>query len=736
MSRNLEILSKATPRIDALERVTGQARYAEDVYLPGMLFARVLRSPLAHARVRSIDASAAEALPGVMAVLHSKNTDTVWSSGDQHGRRRLFAETVRFVGEAVAAVAAVDRHTAEEALRLIKVDYEELPPVLTVQDAMKEGAPKIHPEGNVDKQVLKYEWGNVEEGLRQADFVYESDFISKHHNNAQLERRVSLAQWEGGRLTVWASTQGIYSCRKDIATDLKLPLGKVRVICNYMGGGFGNKNQGFDFDVMAALLARKTRRPVRVEFTRHEDFIAVHGRWATQQHYRVGYKKDGTLTAIDLKAHSNMGAYLRGVGSINGPQDYAVANIKSEVYRVHTNTTPSANYRAPAGPQGAFAIESAMDEIAQRVGMDPVEFRLKNAIKDKLGKEEISSNGLPECLRRGAEAFGWKEKRQQYAQQSGPVRRGVGMAMGTWHAALGPSSAEVKVLPDGSVKVMVGVTDIGTGAKTTMGLIAAETLGVPLEMISVVWGDTDLAPFSPGESGSRTTGHTGIAVIEATKKVREQLLMQAAAMLKTRREDLDLRGGKIVSVSTPDKSWRISEVTGKNIDAITAAVTTGQPEEGGKVRMSFAAHFAEVEVNIETGKVKVLRYVAATDCGTVMNRLTAGSQVKGGVIQGIGMALREELIWDHRNGMPITNYYHGAKPILHVEAPEVEAIFIDPDEPYGPYGAKTLGEIPIVPVVATVANAIYNASGVRIKELPMTPDKILNALRKGEGKSA
>ena len=734
MSRDLELLNKSTPRIDALERVTGQARYAEDFFLPGMLYARVLRSPFPHARVRGIDVSAAEALPGVMAVLHSKNCDVFWSSGDNHGRRRLFAETARFVGDAVAAVAAVDRHTAEDALRLIRVDYEQLPFVLTVEDALKEGAPRIHPEGNVDKQVLKFETGNVEEGLRQADFVYESDFISKHHNNAQLERRVSLAQWDGGRLTVWASTQGIYNCRKDIAQDLKLPLSKVRVICQYMGGGFGNKNQGFDFDVMAALLARKTRRPVRVEFSRHEDFIAVHGRWATQQHYRIGYKKDGTLTAIHLKAYSNMGGYLRGVGSINGPQDYAVPNIQSEVYRVHTNTTPSANYRAPAGPQGAFAIESAMDEIAERVGMDPVEFRLKNAIKDRLGKEQISSNGLAECLRRGSETFGWQGKKREYAQQTGPLRHGVGMAIGTWHAALGPSSAEVKLLPDGSVKLMVGVTDIGTGAKTTMGLIAAEALGVPLENISVVWGDTDLAPFSPGESGSRTTGHTGMAVIEAARKVREQLLAQAAASLKVRREDLDLRGGKIVSLATPGKSWRIAEVTSPNIDAITAAVTTGQPDEGGKVRMSFGAHFAEVEVNLETGKVKVVRYVAAHDSGTIMNQLTAGSQVKGGVIQGIGMALREELIWDHRTGVPVTNYYHGAKPILHPEAPDIEVIFIDPDDPYGPYGAKTLGEMPIVPVVAALANAIYHASGARIRELPITPDKLLNAFRKGDGK--
>jgi len=739
MSREFQTLGKITSRVDALERVTGQAHYAEDVSLPGMLYARVLRSPVPHARVRNVDTSAAEAHPGVRAILHSKNCDVVWSSGDQHGRRRVFADTVRFVGEAVAAVAAVDRHTAEEALALIRVDYEELPYVLTVEEALQEGAPKVHPEGNVDQQVLRYETGNIEEGLRQADFVYENDFISKHHNNAQLERRVSLAQWEGGRLTVWASTQGIYNCRADIAKDLNLPLSKVRVICQYMGGGFGNKNQGYDFDLMAALLARQTRKPVRVEFTRHEDFIAVHGRWATQQHYRIGYNQDGTITAIHLKGYSNMGAYLRSNGGVSGPQNYAAPNIRSEVYRVISNTSVGANYRGPSGPQGAFAIESAMDDIAERLGMDPVEFRLKNVVKDRWGNRTLTSNGLAECIRRGAEAIGWVEKRREYARQTGPVRRGVGMAIGSWGAELGPSSAEVKLLPDGSVKLLVGVTDIGTGAKTVMGLIAAETLGVPLGSISVVWGDTDLAPYSPGESGSRTTGYTGAAVIEACKRVREQLLTQAAARLKVRREDLDLRDGKIVSVSgtsqTLNQTWPISEVTSRNIDALTASVTTQQPDEGGKARMSFVAHFAEVEVNMETGKVRVLRYVAAHDSGTIMNKLTAASQIKGGVVQGIGMALREEMIWDRRTGVPITNYYHGAKPLIHPEAPEVEVIFVETDDAYGPYGAKTVGEIPIVPAVGAVANAIHNATGARMRELPMTPDKLLTAFRTGGQKA-
>jgi xanthine dehydrogenase molybdenum-binding subunit len=763
MARRTQYLSRETPRIDALERVTGQANYTEDISLPGMLFARVLRSPHPHALVRSIDTSRAEALPGVMAILHCRNNDTLWNAGDRLGRRRLFAETVRFVGEAVAAVAAVDRHIAEEALHLIRIDYEELPFVLRVEEALKEGSPKLFADGNVKKGDPEiYESGNVEEGFRQADFVYENDFASQHHNNAQLERRVTMAQWDGDRLTVWASTQGIHLCRSDIAENLRLPLSKVRVISQYMGSGFGGKIVAFDFDLMAALLAKRTGRPVRVEMTRREDFIAVHGRWSTQQHYRIGVKKDGAITALDMKGTSGMGGYLRrpGSGGIMTHTAYSFPTFRTEVTRVFSNISCGANFRAPTGPQGVFALESALDDIAARLEMDPVAFRLKHIVKEGWGpkKNPLLSNGLPECIQRGAEAIGWTEKRKQYAQQTGPVRRGVGMGVGAWGAGLRPSSAAIKIFPDGSIKAYVGVTDVGTGAKTTMGLIAAEALGVPLEAISVVSGDSEVAPYSTGESGSSTTGSTGGAVIEAARQVREQLLAQAAIRLKAKREDLDLRGGKIVNTANANQSWPIAEVTSKNIDAITAFVTTQPPgdppqpdafvpdtlingsdstqqaREGAKARIAFAAHFAEVEVNLETGMVKVLRYVAAHDSGTIVNKLTAASQVKGGVAQGISMALREELIWDRITGIPVNNYFHGAKPLLHPETPDVEVIWVETEDPLGPYGSKALGEIPIVPVVGAVANAICHSTGLRMRELPITPDKILTALANGEGR--
>jgi xanthine dehydrogenase YagR molybdenum-binding subunit len=727
-----KVIGKDVPRIDGRERVTGQARYTEDISLPGMLYARVLRSPIPHGRVRSIDTSAAEKLPGVVAILHCKNNNQIWRGrpdgygGDIKGRRRVFAETVRFVGDAVAAVAAMDRHTAEDALELIKVDYETLPFVLRTEDATAPGAPAIFPEGNVREGDPAIQTrGDIEEGFRQADLIYEQEFTSQHVCNAQLERRVSMAHWEGDQLTVWASTQGIYSCRHDIAADLKLPLGKVRVICHYMGGGFGNKNQALDFDLVAALLARHTGRPVRVECTRHEDFIAVHGRWPTRQHYRIGVKKDGAITATDFKGVSSMGAYLRTTnGGISGGL-YAAPNSRSEISRIHTNVTLAGHFRAPGGPQGVFAIESAIDDIAQQLQMDPLELRLKNLAQYREGGR-LASSSLMECITRGTAAIGWAEKRARNAQQ-GSLRRGVGMALASMNSSIGESCATVRLLPDGSVRLHVGVTDIGTGAKTTLALIAAEALGVHLNTVGIVSGDTDATPYSIGESNSRTTVFTGHAVREAATQVKNQLLDQAAAQLKVPRAELDLSDGRIVRASSPD-TWRIEEVTSDNVDAITAAVTN-DPGPGSGTRNSYGAHFAEVEVDRDTGRVRVVRYVAVHESGTIINRLTAASQVKGAVAQGIGMALREELIWDRRTGIPVNPHYHGAKVLVHPEAPDVEVIFVESEEEYGAYGAKTLGEVCIIPVVGAVANAVFHATGARIRNLPMSPDKLLTALR-------
>ena len=698
----LKTVGHGTHRIDALQRVTGAAKYTSDVHLPGMLYARVLRSPHPHARIRKIDLTKAMGLPGVKAILTHENCDTTWSSGDQLGQRRLFNNPVRFAGDPVAAIAAVDRHVAEDATHLIEVDYEVLPFLTDLEEALKPGAIAIHEGGNLSpnnqRQPLPqtYKRGNVADGLKTADRVFEGDFTSAHHNNAQLEMRVSVAEWAGDKLTVHAATQGIANCRTDIAKDLKISADNVRVISEYMGGGFGNKNQCQDSDLMAALLAKQAGAPVKLEFTRKEDFVAVHGRWSSRQSYKVGVKNDGTLTAIQFTALTGAGAYRKGSCDLAGTEIYQVPNLETSVSPVYTNTAVAANYRAPAYPQGVFGIESLMDDVAYGLKMDPMEFRLKNMTRKFRDQTPYTSIGLEDCIRKGAEKFEWKKRWKPIAGSGdGPVKRGAGMAMGMFGSGLGRSSAVVRLDGTGQYRLHVGVTDVGTAAKTTMGLIAAEELGVPLEKVTVVWGDTDTCPFSVGESGSRTTVQTGMAVIEAVRDLKKQIAEKGPP---------------------------------KGSDVLTAMATTNPAPLQGQSRNSFVAHFAEVEVNVETGHTIVTRFVSAHDSGRVVNPLTAQSQVQGGAIQGIGMALHEELLYDKRSGQPLNAGYYGARIMTHLDAPLVDVVWVETDEPYGPFGAKTLGEPTIIPTVAAVANAVYNAIGRRVKSLPITRDKILGVL--------
>ena len=697
---SLQTVGHPTSRIDAEKRVTGAATYTGDVRLPGMLYARVLRSPHPHARIRHIDLARAQALPGVKAILTRENCDVIWASGDMRNKRYLFNNPVRFAGDAVAAVAAIDRHTAEQATRLIEVDFETLPFVLDPEDALQPGAPEIQPGGNLSPTVRgarepeTYRRGDIDQGLGAADRVFEDHYTSPHINNAQLEPRVAIAQWEADRLTVFTPTQGISNCHTEIARDLELPPEKVRVICQFMGGGFGNKNQDHDFELMAALLAKSAGAPVKLEFTRKEDFLSVHGRWPTKQYYKVGVRNDGTLTAIQLRGYSGMGPYRKGTGGIAGIDIYQCPNVERMVYPTYTNKAVAANLRGPDYPQGVFGIESLMDDIAYALKMDPVEFRLKNMTRKFQDQLPYTSNGLEDCIRRGAEAFEWKKRWHAPNEGSGPLKRGAGMAMGSFASALGRSSAVIELDSSGIYHLHVGVTDIGTAAKTTMALIAAEELGVPLEKIDVIWGDTARCPYSVGESGSRTTTHTGWAVIEAAKDLKRQ----------------------------------IAEKGLPQANAILTAAANTNPSLSGVARFSFVAHFAEVEVDTELGHVRLTKYVAAHDSGRVVNPLTAESQVKGGVTMGIGMALHEELLYDRASGLALNTGYYGARIMTHRDTPEVDVVWVQTEDPYGPYGAKTLGEPTIIPSPAAVANAIYNAIGKRVKDLPITRDKILGVL--------
>ena len=636
------------------------------------------------------------------AILTHENCDTTWSSGDQLGQRRLFNNPVRFAGDPVAAIAAVDRHVAEDATHLIEVDYEVLPFLTDLEEALKPGAIAIHEGGNLSlnnqRQPLPqtYKRGNVADGLKAADRVFEDNFTSAHHNNAQLEMRVSVAEWSGDKLTVHAATQGIANCRTDIAKDLKISADNVRVISEYMGGGFGNKNQCQDSDLMAALLAKQAGAPVKLEFTRKEDFVAVHGRWSSRQSYKVGVKNDGTLTAIQFTALSGAGAYRKGSCDLSGTEIYQVPNLETSVSPVYTNTAVAANYRAPAYPQGVFGIESLMDDVAYALKMDPVEFRLKNMTRKFRDQTPYTSIGLEDCIRKGAEKFEWK-KRWKPMRGIGRWSREARRGHGDGHVRLGSGPQQRGGSPGWSGPVSSARRRDGRRNRREdhHGPDRRGGTGRAAREGDVVWGDTDTCPYSVGESGSRTTVQTGMAVIEAVRDLKKQIAEKGAP---------------------------------KGNDVLTAMATTNPPPLQGASRNSFVAHFAEVEVNVETGHVIVTRFVSAHDSGRVVNPLTAQSQVQGGAIQGIGMALHEELLYDKRSGQPLNAGYYGARIMTHLDAPLVDVVWVETDEPYGPFGAKTLGEPTIIPTVAAVANAIHNAIGRRVKSLPITRDKILGVL--------
>jgi xanthine dehydrogenase YagR molybdenum-binding subunit len=507
-----------------------------------------------------------------------------------------------------------------------------------------------------------------------------------------MEPRAALASWEGDKLTIYTPTGGIANCRTDMARDLGISPEKVRVVCEYMGGNFGNKNQNQDADLIAAVLAREAGAPVKLELSRKEDFVGVHGRWPTAQYYKVGVKRDGTLTSIQLRGYSGMGPYRKNSGAIAGIELYQCPHVDSVVYPVYTNKTVSGNFRGPEYPQGFFGIQSMMDDVAAKLKMDPVDFILKNMTRKFRDETEYTTYTLDECIKRGAEAFDWKNRWHPPGSGSGAIRRGAGVAFMAFRSGLGRSNAVIRLDAAGRYSVHVGVTDVGGGAKTTMGLIAAEALGVPLSSVHVVWGDTDRCPYSVGESGSRTTIMTGYAVVEAARDLKRQIAEKGMP-------------------------------TGDDVLIASASPNPAQP---GKVRNAFGAHFAEVEVDTELGRVHVTRYVAVHDCGRIINPLTAESQIKGGVTMGIGMALHEDLLYDRRSGIPLTAGYYGARISTHRDAPDVDVIFIQSDDGLGPFGAKSMGESSKVPAPAAVANAVFNALGWRIKDLPITPDKIVS----------
>jgi CO/xanthine dehydrogenase Mo-binding subunit len=735
----LNIVGHRAPNIDAVERVTGQAKYTGDIELPGMLVARVLRSPHPHARIVSIDTSQAEALQGVKSVVTYKDSPKVQIWGH---RQYVLNDRVRFRGEAVAAVAAVDAETAEKALPLISVQYEVLPFVLDPEEAMKPGAPMLFPDGNQEGRARVLTRGDIATGLAESDRVVERTYHCPTMWSGSMEPRAVIALWEGERLTVWASTQSPNRVHNNLTAMFNVSESNVRVIATYIGGGFGTKSAPHSDEALTALMARKARRPVKLQYSRAEEILDSNTRFETRMYCKVGVKNDMTLHALEVRCITNLGAYHTRLGGLGNQAThlYKIPHVKTEQYRVHTNIPNAGPTRGVGDPQETFGIESLMDEIAHEMGWDPVEFRLKNIKRNGdpiarggAGTEDgrLTTQVLDRCIEEGAARIGWARRNAMPgAGQTGPRARGIGVAITERGGGGGLAGATVKVHLDGSVVVFYASTDIGTGSRTSLSMIAAEVLGLPLTMVRAVSGDTEAAPWDGGSQGNRTLQTTGRAVEAAARDCRQQILAAAGPMLNAMPADLEIRDGVIRLKAQPDRNVTLSGVMQRRGRSVVGDGSIAQAQTGTNVERTSAAHFAEVEVDTETGKVRIVRYVAAHDLGRPVNLTIVENQIEGGTIQGLALTQAEEMIFDRRTGACLTVSFLDLKPptALDFDPRVIEAVVVQNEGKQGPFGAKGLGENPCHPGMAVIANAIYNAVGVRLREVPFTRASVLKAL--------
>ena len=741
-------IGKSVPRRDLPDKLTGEAKYAADIQLPGMLVGKILRSPHPHAKILSIDASGAEGMDGVHAVV----TPFDVPEGNIAPDLPILDTEVRFVGDEVAVVAAEDEDVAEEALSRIDVSYEVLLPFVTdMRDALNPDSPPIHEGGNlVGGKPIILSRGNIEEGFAEADVIVEDTFTTPAHSGAALEPRAAVASWQGDKLTVWKSTRGAHADRLMLSIALGVDIDDVRVIGVNMGAGYGNKDET-RLSVLAAILAQRARRPVKIEATREEEFIAGRHRHATITTLKMGVKRDGTVTAVHAATIMDTGAYLSsGPGVVRRAGQgalylYRCPNVRYDGYLTYTNTPSGGSYRALGAPQGHFALEVISDLAAKAVGMDPVEFRLKNHVGPEgqpgeritpvneimdtqpvEGGVPFSSNGLRECLEKGAEAFGWGD---ELSQTEEPLQRGQGMAMFIYRGGAGGRSiARMSLELDGALRLESGVMDVGEGSYTVLTQVAAEALGIDYGLLQTTFGDSETTPESPITAGSTVTFSAGLAVKEAASRLREQLLEAGSEALGLAAAELDLSGAGVVHSSGVAVSF--AEL-GSRTGGIEHEATVS-PGSADYIVNSFGAHFAEVEVNTDTGEVRVLRYIAAHDSGRILNPMLAINQVEGGVSQMLGFALSEQMLTDHNNGATLNASFLEHKSPTILEYPDIQVIFADVVDPVGPYGAKALGELPSIGVAPAVANAIRDAVGIEVRELPATPDRILDLLAEKE----
>lgn len=802
------IIGQSLPRIDAREKVTGGASFTVDMRLPGMLWGKALRSSHAHARILRVDASRALELPGVKAVLTPADVPAVpfvlvpppHGVGDQY----ILNDQARFVGEAVAAVAANTKEIAEEALDLIEVEYEELPALFDPEEALREGAPWIHAGGNLVGSPLIEQSGDLEEAFREADRVFEDRYVTSRQCHCALETHACLVHYDaGGKLTLWSSTQTPFGLQEMLSRTLGLPPSRIRVIAPYVGGAFGGKFSPA-MEGLAALLSIKAGRPVRMECDRQEELVATRTRHRFIVTLRTGVKRDGTLLArearvlMDSGAYADLGLEVMKWAKMCFEALYRARAVRYEGRLAYTNSPVGGAYRGFGNPQITFAVESQMEAIAQALGIDPLELRLKNLLRagesSPLEKWTLTSSGLSQCLELGAERIGWRVSRAKRSPESlangfsgpkeaaekeifrvegespgshvhpstrlrtglapqdprpassGPpsmahsssrFRRGLGLACmvhgsgaRTLFGAPDLSACFLKLNDDGTIHLLTGSVEIGQGNKTALAQIVAEELGVPLEDVAVTCSDTEVTPYDFGSGASRITYVAGNAARSAAAELKERLLQRAAEMLDADARYLEIRERQVYLKGRPEKGTPLRQVISYAQFAPPAtkfmASVTYEPPQTLPV---FAAQLAEVEVDTDTGQVRVLRLVAAHDVGRAINPAIAQAQIEGALHHGIGYALTEGLMLDPEGGQPLNSSFADYKLLTALDMPPIEALLVESIDPVGPFGAKGVGEPAMVAAAPAIANAIYNAVGVRIQELPITPEKVLKALR-------
>ena len=745
-----QVVGSRPIRHDGVDKVTGRARYGADVRLPGTLHGKILRSPHGHARIVSIDASKALALPDVKAVVTSADVpivkDTLIDYGETMGNARLLAENclardkALYKGHAVAAVAAANPHVAEEALALIEVEYEPLPVVLNALDAMREDAPLLHDamttrsiaerwtrgdDTGVHSNVashLRFQRGDLDEGFAAADVVVEREFTTSTVHQGYIEPHTSTASWApDGHVTIWTSTQGAFGIRGQAAAILGVPEGRVTVIPMEIGGGFGAKTY-VHVDPVAALLSRASGQPVQVTMSRTEVFEASGPTSATTIRAKIGATNEGVITAAQLWMAYEAGAFPGspvGAGAMTALAPYDVEHLLVDGYDVVVNKPKVGAYRAPGSPQAAFAVESVIDEIAQGIGVERMEFRLRNATRE--GDRMPSGVPFP--------AIGCVEVEEaivNHPHYSAPIEgpnRGRGVAMGFWFNGGNQSSATVAVNADGTIALVTGSVDIG-GMRAALAMQAAETLGLRAEDVQPSVGDTDSVGWTGVTGGSRTAFSTGIAVITAAEDVKQQMTQRAAILLEAEPDDVTFADGAFSLAGGKSIGWK--EVAGQQLRT-GGPISASASSNPTRVGPAFAGNIVDVEVDPETGKVDILRFTVIQDAGTAIHPSYVEGQMQGGAVQGIGWALNEEYVWREDGSMANASFLDYRMP-TSLDLPMIDTQIVEVPNPGHPYGIRGVGEVPIVPPMAAIANAVHDATGVRMTHLPMSPANVLEAL--------